>query len=191
MKSFPFITLIVAATLTGCVNLKPKPDRTQVFALASDVAALVDVADKPECYISRVEVPGFLDGTHIYYRSANGALESAAGARWVEAVSVALPRAIGTHMQATGFAQVRAYYPWPNKTRDAPKVSVQFERFSANAAGQVEVIALWQIEMKSGSKREGRYIATDLSWDGVEVADYVAKLNAALAGLAAEIAQKL
>lgn len=192
MKSFPFITLIIiAATLTGCVNLKPKPDRTQVFALASDVAASADVADKPECYISRVDVPSFLEGTHIYYRSANGELDSAVGARWAEAISLALPRAIGIHMQATGFAQVRGYYPWPNKTHDAPKVSVQFEHFSANAAGQVEVIAQWQIEMKTGSKREGRYIAPDLSWDGVEIADYVAKLNTALAGLAAEIAQEL
>lgn len=191
MKTVSLLLLSLVFAFAGCVNLKPKPDRTQVFALASDVAPIVDIAGEPECYIGRVEVPGFLEGTGIFFRSANGELDSASGARWAEALSEALPRAIGMHMQATGQAQVRAYYPWSNKTRDAAKISVQFERFSANASGQVEVIAQWQIETKNGIKAEGRYIASKLIWDRDSIADYVAKLNIALAGLAEEITNEL
>jgi uncharacterized lipoprotein YmbA len=191
MKITALLALILTTLLTGCVNLKPQPDRSQVFALASDVAAVADLEGKPECYVSRVELPGFLEGTRIYYRSANGKLDSVSGARWAEALAEALPRAIAMHLQATGQANVRGYYPWSQTTRDSPTISVQFERFSANAAGQVEVIAQWQIKFKTGAKREGRYIAPSLVWDRNNVADYVAKLNAALAGLADVIAQEL
>lgn len=191
MKISTILTLILVALLSGCVNLKPKPDHTQVFSLASDVAAVADVEGKPECYVSRVELPGFLEGTRIYYRSANGELDSIQGARWAEAPAEALPRAIAMHLQATEKANVRAYYPWSKTASEAATISVQFERFSANAQGQVEVVARWQIEKAKGTIKEGRYTAPIFVWNRTAAADYVAKLNAALAGLAAEIANAL
>jgi len=191
MKIITLPILVIAAVLSGCVNLKPKPDRTRVFTLASDVAPVADVVGQPECYVSRVELPGFLEGTRIFYRSANGELDSAQGARWAETPDEALPRAIAMYLQATGKANVRGFYPWSNIARDAVTISVQFERFSANAQGQVEVIAQWQIESGKEIQKEGRYVAATLVWDRTKVADYVAQLNAALVGLAETIAQEL
>jgi uncharacterized lipoprotein YmbA len=191
MKSTTLFSLFLIMLLSGCVNLKPKPDRSQVFALASDVAAAADVEGKPECYVSRVELPGFLEGTRIYYRSAHGELDSVSSARWAESPVDALPRSIAMHLQATGQANVRAYYPWAKAAREATTIAVQFERFSANAEGQVEVVARWQIESAGGRLKDGRYIAPNLIWDGVDAADYVAKINQALAGLAQAIAQEL
>ncbi len=191
MKATALLTLTLAVLLNGCVNLKPKPDRTQIFALAADVLAAVDLEGKPEVYVTRVELPGFLEGTRIRFRAANGELDSFAGARWAEAPSESLPRAIAMHLQGTDRANVRAYYPWSNTSRDAAKVSVQFERFSANAKGQVEVIAQWQIEPANGSVKQGRYIAPDLQWNGEDVAAYVTQLNTGIAGLAEAIAREL
>lgn len=191
MKAFPRLTLTLAVLLSGCVNLKPKPDRTQIFTLASNVGITTDLEGQPEVYVTRVELPGFLQGTRIHYRSADGALESSAGARWAEALAEALPRAIAMHLQATGRAHVRAYYPWPNATHEVAKLAVQFERFSANAAGQVEIIAQWQILSADGRRTQGRYIASNLQWDGKDAATYVARLDAGLAGLAEAIAREL
>jgi uncharacterized lipoprotein YmbA len=183
-------TLAFALSLTGCVNLKPKPDRTQIFTLAADLQPVEAWEGLPEVYVTRVELPGFLEGTRIHYRAAKGELESFAGARWAEAPFEALPRAIAMHLQATGKVKVRAYYPWAQTSRALTKVSVQFERFSANADGQVEVVARWQIETADGSLNEGRYIAEYLQWDGQEVADYVTALDAGLNGLAEAIARE-
>jgi len=191
MKVISLFTVLFAALLSGCVNLKPKPDRTQIFTLAADVPVAANLESRPMVYVTRVEMPGFLEGTRIHYRVANGELESFAGARWAEAPDEALPRAIAMHLQSTSQANVRAYYPWPNTTREAAKVAVQFERFSANAAGQVEIVAQWQIESPGGQTKQGRYIATSLQWDGSDVASYVAQLNSGLAGLAETIARAL
>lgn len=191
MKATALLVLLLASCLTGCVNLKPKPDRTQVFALASDVPSAADLEGRPAVYVTRVELPGYLEGTRIHYRAADGKLDSLAAARWAEAPEQALPRALALHLQTTGRVNVRGHYPWANTAREAAQVSVQFERFSANAAGQVEVIARWQIESAGGRSQAGRYIATDLPWDGQDAAAYVAQLNAGLAGLAKAIAGEL
>ncbi|MDQ8193837.1 ABC-type transport auxiliary lipoprotein family protein [Coraliomargarita sp. SDUM461004] len=191
MKISLLISLTLAILLTGCVNLKPKPDRTQVFTLAANVDAVADIAGKPECYVGRVELPGFLEGPRIYYRSTHGELSSVAGARWAEDLRDALPRAIAMHLQATSLAHVRAYYPWANTASEAATISVQFERLSANAGGQIEVIAQWQIEQLDGSRVQGRFMAPGLMWDQHDVSEYVANLDAALAQLSQEIAEKL
>ncbi|MGZ0655083.1 PqiC family protein [Coraliomargarita sp. W4R53] len=191
MKTITLISLTLAALLTGCVNLKPKPDHTQVFTLATNVQAAAELKGKTECYVSRVELPGYLEGGRIYYRSENGELSHVMGSRWAESLRESLPSAIAMHLQATGQAKVRAYYPWAKTTESMALVSVQFERFSANALGQVEVIAQWQIKSKNGSVKQGRYIAPGLVWDRQDAADYVSKLDIALAGLAETIAQAL
>lgn len=191
MKASTFCILLLAVVLGGCVNLKPKPDRTKIFALATDVQPATDPEGRPEVYVARVELPGFLEGTRIHYRAGDGQLDSLSDARWAEAPVEALPRALAIYLQATGLADVRGYYPWSNTKRDTAKVSVQFERFSANPEGRVEVVAQWQIEFPDGQQSEGRYVATGLQWDGQNVADYVARLNAGLAGLAEAIAQGL
>ncbi|WPJ96380.1 ABC-type transport auxiliary lipoprotein family protein [Coraliomargarita algicola] len=191
MKIIYTIALSFVLLLSGCVNLKPKPDRTQIFTLASNVAAVAEVAGKPQCYVSRVELPGYLEGHRIYYRSGNGELSSVSGSRWAESPRVALPSAIAMHLQATGKVHVRAYYPWQNTASEGATISLQFERFSANAAGEVEVIAQWQITSADGSQREGRFIAPKRVWDRQDAADYVAQLDAALSSLAEVLAQEL
>lgn len=184
------IFLVLALAVSGCVNLKPKPDLTRLYMLGAQVAPVASVEGKPEVYIGRIELPGFLEGSRIFHRSASGTLKSVPGARWAEAPSDALPRAIAMHLQGTGAVNVRAYYPWLRTDQDWATVSVQFERFSANAAGVVEVIAQWQVTTSDGEKRVGRYSAPELVWGRGDAADYVAKLDAALAGLAGAIAER-
>lgn len=190
MKATATLILTLTLCLSGCINLEPKPDLTQIFVLAADLQPTADLEGEPEAYVSRVEVPGFLGGKRIHYRGADGELDAFVGAVWAEDPAEALPRAIAMHLQSTGQVNVRGYYPWKEINRDAAKVSVQFERFSANTAGQVEVVAQWQIESADNPIKQGRYIAPNLQWDGEDVAAYVDQLDAGLAGLAAEIAQE-
>lgn len=191
MKASAILILLLAVLLSGCVNLKPKPDRTQIFALGTELKSVYNLQGRPEVYVTRVEIPGFLEGTRIHFRAGDGRLDSVTGARWAEAPAEALPRALAMHLQATGLAHVRAYYPWSNTESERTKVSVQFERFSASPSGQVEVVAQWQIESADGQLLKGRYMATGLQWDGQNVVDYIVQLDAGLAGLAEAIAQAL
>lgn len=186
-----FIFLIAIAVLlqAGCVNLKPQPDQTQIYLLASDVTPASDLSGLPSAYVSRVELPGYLEGNRIYYRSGPGTLDAAVGARWAEAPSAALPGALALHLLATGRTQVEAHYPSPRTDSSAATVSVRFERFSGRPDGMVEVIAQWAIKRPGGSTETGRFVAPEQFWDGVDTADYVAMLDAALAGLAKEIAE--
>lgn len=186
-----FSAAAVALALSGCVNLKPQPDLTQLYLLAANVVSPADLSDAPASYVERVELPGYLEGTRIYYRSAGGILDSATGARWAEALSEALPQALAMNLQATGQTQVRAYYPSPKMHSGSATVSVKFERFSARADGQVEVIAQWQVVHPDGSTDSGRYVAPEMVWDGSEPAAYVALLDRALADLAETIAETI
>jgi uncharacterized lipoprotein YmbA len=191
MRTISLIFLTLSLLFSGCVNLKPKPDHTQVFTLAADVAPVLSVEGKPECYVARVELPGFLEDTRIYYRLPDDRLGTVSGARWAEAPNEALPRAIAIYLQATEKAHVRAYHPWANSSRDVATISVQFERFSANAAGRIEVVAQWQIKSPDGMTKSGRYLAPELVWNGQDASDYVAQLNVAIAGLAQAISNEL
>lgn len=185
------LTAVVLLLSTGCVNLKPQPDRTRIFILAGDVAAPTDLSSKPASYVARVELPGYLEGTRIHYRSDGGTLSSIASARWAEAPSEALPQALAMHLQATRRTQVRAYYPSSQPSGEVAAISAKLERFSARADGRVELIAQWQVTQPDGSTESGRYVAPEMHWDGAEPAEYVALLDAALAGLAATIADTL
>lgn len=188
LKSTLAVTLIF---MSGCVNLKPQPDRTQLYLLGANVASPADLSGKPPSYVARAELPGYLEGTRIYYRSAGGTLESVAGARWAEAPAEALPQALAMHLQATERTQVRAYYPSPRVNSEMATLSVKFERFSARPDGQVEVIAQWRVVHPDGSSDSGRYVAPELLWDGSGPSTYVALLDTALAGLAETIAATL
>ena len=181
------LTAAAVLAISGCVNLKPQPDRTQLFLLAANVATPANLSGTPPSYVARVELPGYLEGTRIYHRSAGGTLNAIAGARWAEAPSEALPQAFAMHLQATGRTQVRAYYPSPQGNAALATVSVRFERFSARADGQMEVIAQWKVVHPNGSIDSGRYVAPEMLWDGGEPAAYIALLDTALAGLAETI----
>lgn len=185
---FIFFIAIAALLQSSCVNLKPQADRTQLYLLASDVRPASDLSDLPNAYVSRVELPGYLEGNRIYYRSAPATLDAAVGARWADAPSEALPGALALHLLATGRTQLVAHYPSPKADSSVATVSVRFERFSARPDGMVEVIAQWAIQHPEGSTETGRFVAPEQFWDGEETADYVAMLDAALAALAKEIA---
>lgn len=187
-RIFTFLTVASALTLVGCVNLKPQPDRTQLFLLAGNVSAQSDLSGKPPSYVARVVLPGYLAGNRIYHRSAGGTLAPVVGARWADALAEALPQALAMHLQATGRTQVQGYYPSPNPDADRATAFVRFERFSARSDGQVEVIAQWEVAHPDGSRDSGRYVAPTLLWDGVDPGAYVALLDTALSGLAEAIA---
>ncbi len=187
-RIFTFLLVALALTLVGCVNLKPQPDRTQLYLLAGNVSAPLDLSGKPPSYVARIDLPGYLAGNRIYYRSANGTLAPVVGARWADALAEALPQALAMHLQATGWTQVQGYYPSSNPVADRATVAVRFERFSARPDGQVEVVAQWEVVHPDRSLDSGRYVSAALLWDGVDPGAYVAHLDTALSGLAEAIA---
>jgi uncharacterized lipoprotein YmbA len=117
-------------------------------------------------------------------------LEHLPKARWAESLREALPRALAAHLQSSDGVDVIGFYPWSLPSAPATKVYVRFERFSANAAGRVEVVARWDIQREGEALRSGRFVAADLRWQSGEGgAAYVTALDAGLAQLSAQIGE--
>jgi len=183
--------LTIPLLFTACVNLEPQPDDTLLIALGSELTPSENVSKLTPLYVGRVQVPGFLDGNHIQYRSDDDVVRSFDEARWTENLSDALPRALAAHLQSGAGANVPAYYPWPNPKEVEQTLSVQFERFSGSDDGVFTLVARWQIESAGEAILEGRHVSEDIKWDGRNLDSYLAAMNAGLSGLAAEISTQL
>lgn len=191
MKFTIFITVIASVFLTACVNLKPQTDKVKLYTLGLNAAATNSIVDQPVLYITRPELPSYLEGSAMRYHSADGEVASLNGARWGEDLGEGIARALGEYIQATGKAYVRSQYPWPKLARENLDVRVLFKRFGASEDGRVEVVAIWQIRDAKELIKEGRFQADNLSWQMDSPNTYVAQLNAALAALAETITAEL
>lgn len=187
-----FVLLTVCLLLNGCVNLKPKPDATTLYTLGMNTPPSQSVdTTLPACHIARPELPGYLLGTTMYYRTQTGEIALMSGARWGEDLSEGISRALGEYLQSTGKAFVRSQYPWPKLDGETRDVRVLFERFGATDDGRIEVIANWQIRLDRKTIDEGRFQSTNLTWDTNAPSTCVAQLNEALELLAKDIAKSI
>lgn len=187
-----FLLSATSLLLNGCVNLKPKPDATALYTLGMNTPPSQSVdTTLPDCHIARPELPGYLLGTTMYYRTQTGEIALMRGARWGEDLSEGISRSLGEYLQSTGKAFVRSQYPWPKLDGVTRDVRVLFERFSATDDGQIEVIANWQIRLDRKTIDEGRFQSTNLTWDTSAPNTCVAQLNKALELLANDIAKSI
>ncbi|MDC0497404.1 PqiC family protein [bacterium] len=193
MKPIAFLTLLVIALLlNGCVNLKPKPDKTSLYTLGLNTSSdqTVDTS-LVTYYVARPELPGYLHGTKMFVCTESGEIGSLSGARWGEDLGEGIARALGEYIQASGKAFVRSQYPWPKLSNDTEDVRVLFERFGATDDGHVEVVGTWQVRKNRKTVRESRFQFVDLAWDANAPDAYVAQLNKALELLAQDIVDSI
>ena len=191
MKTSILISLFCAVLFGGCVNLKPQADKVKLYTLGLNAELTTKLTEQPVLYITRPEIPGYLQGSAMRYHTADGEVAPLRGARWGEDLAEGIARALGEYIQASGKAYVRSQYPWPKLERENLDVRVLFKRFGATEDGRVEVVAIWQIRNSKEIIQEGRFHSEDLSWQTNSPDKYVAQLNATLKLMADEIANAL
>lgn len=189
---FTALTLsIIVVFLAACVNLKPRADKVVLYTLGNQTELASAPADGlTSYYVARPELPGFLAGSAMAYHRDSGELGYISGARWGEDLSEGIARTLAEYLQATGQVPIRSQYPWPKLSREDPDIRILFQRFSAKASGEIEILAVWQIRDSKGLVKEGNYQSTDLRWKRGAPESYVAQLNAALEALAESIARE-
>jgi len=192
--SLLLLASLVCCFCIGCVNLKPRADITQHYALGSDLAVLtVPPALRAAIYIARPNLPSYSSDSHLQYRSANGEISQLNHARWIEAVDQGIARSMAEMMLgAAGPAgqQVIGYYPWPQDKRSAVQLKVNFYRFGANANGAVEVSAHWEwLDVGGAVEYQGQFTAQGIEWQVGDAVSLVCGLNQALRALIVEVLQ--
>ncbi len=191
MKFAIISTLLASLLLSACVNLKPQTDKFKLYTLGLNADSTASISDQPVLYITRPELPSYLEGSAMRYHTQSGEIASLNGARWGEDLGEGIARALGEYIQASGKAYVRSQYPWPKLVRENLDVRVLFKRFGATEDGRVEVVAIWQIRNAKEAVKEGCFQADNLTWQIDSPDTYVAQLNAALAALAEAIVAEL
>ena len=185
--------LFCLLALAACVNLKPVPSQTESFTLGP-----VDTTVTPEAlasgkpiYILRPQMPTYQDGSRLNYRSASGEVTSLPGARWAEPLAEGIARATSLYLAASNQASVEGYYPWPNTSREAARLSLNFQRFGATDSGEVKVVARWTLKKPGGKSQSGQFVSETLSWVPGQPETLVAAYNRALQALAESLKDEL
>lgn len=185
------LLLVIGALLavtSGCVNLKSKPDRVQQYALGASLQQELAVSDPAAIYISRPNLPGYLNGRNLQYRDASSEVVSLRQSRWAEPLDQGVARALAECWLQSGASSVSGYYPWPRKSNSSPQLKVNFYRLEAFSDGRIEVVADWQLLGAAGGvEKQGQFRAKEISWQLGDPESLVRGLNAALLQLIQQV----
>lgn len=194
MKSLEFVLLgLCLCLLSGCINLKPKPDMVRKYTLGK-IGELVEGAaeipgEQAAIFLMRPHLPGYLDSMELRYRSANGEVLAVDRARWAEPLHESLARALAQALSK--YQPVVGYYPFPQISEDSARLTVTFERFDALNDGSIQVVAHWTYRGLDGRTKQGRYADSATGWASGDPDSLVAGYHAALAALAESLTGSL
>lgn len=187
MKSI-FISLLLSLLFVGCVNLKPAKVPLDRYALGpSELAQVPEESERGNTlYIDRPNIPAYMEADRMYLRGGNGQVSAIHGTRWAEPLDEGLARALGEYVEINSEHLVRAYYPWKTKETELCTVKLNVYKLIANDDGSLLADIGWRLSCPNDEAQLGRYQAT-LSWDPEDLTTYVATVNEAIEGLAAQI----
>jgi len=142
--------------VSGCSVLRPEPDESRHFALASihDSPGSAPSAKRSDIHfgLGPVKLPGYLDTQALVRSSAAGSLEYVANAFWAEPLGAGFARAL---LYRTGSRIGTAHavaFPWYSTTRVDYKVPVDVLRFEATNDGRVVLVARWSVARASSGE---------------------------------------
>lgn len=177
--------------LSGCLNLKPKVDDVKLFALGPIDVKAEPTRKGPAIYISRPDLPAYLDGKRLQFRKVNGEVGELKNARWAEPLEEGVARALAEYLLASGEQQVSGFYPWPMRSRDSLELRVHFYKLGALASGEVRMVANWELRDSKQVVKSGSYQSEGITWVTGQAASQVEGINRALSQLAVEVLEAL
>lgn len=142
-------------------------------------------------YITRPQVPTYLDDSRLSYRSTGGEVMSMPAARWAEPLPEGIARAMSLYLSASDEIVVEGYYPWPNTSPDGTRLSLYFKRFGATDTGEVQILARWTWKQPGKESRSGQFLSKSMRWQIGQPDSLVTAYNEALQALALELEKSL
>ena len=187
------LSLFVSASgllfLAACVNLKPVPSETTNYTLGPvELGTSAQVSKNSKLiYIIRPQVPTYLDGSRLSYRLASGEVQNIRGTRWAEPLAEGIARAMSLYLSSSSTISVEGYYPWPNTSANAARLTLNFQRFGATESGNVQLVASWILRDSGEGLKKGHFVSDNQTWDLENPDSLVAAYNRALQALAQDI----
>ncbi len=178
------ILSVVGITLSGCVNLKPKADPVKMYALGPVDSSASVSGQGPSIYVERPNMPAYLDGKRLQYRTASGEVEALKYARWAEPLEEGIARCIAEHLIQSSGQHVAGFYPWPDRSKESLDLYVQFYKLGAFENGEVRMAATWELKLGSKTQRAGTFQAQGVTWERDNAESLVTAINSSLAQLA-------
>ncbi|PXA03806.1 hypothetical protein DDZ13_09185 [Coraliomargarita sinensis] len=191
--AFIFTVSLCLFGFWGCVNLKPVPSQSESFTLGP-VGMTLDVPNLKSgevIYIMRPQVPTYLDDKRLSYRSASGEVESMTGSRWAEPLAEGIARAMSMYFSGSDIGTIIGYYPWPNTSTEASRLSLYFQSFGATDLGDVHVVVRWSLKRTNENTVSGQFVSESLEWTVGEPETLIGAYNEALQQLALDIEKAL
>jgi uncharacterized lipoprotein YmbA len=192
MKLSILFMMALSCSLVGCINLKPREDHRKVFTMGALELPAVDSQQGAERgYIARPDLPGYMEGTGMKVRSADGEIRDLHGARWAEPLDIGAARALSHYIEAASGGVKSGFYPWPQLSFEENILYVRFHEFVATDDGRILLSATWEVKLVSGETRSGVLSINNVMWKPNEPHSLVAGMNEALEALATQISNSL
>lgn len=187
-----FLVVALALFVSGCSFLRPEPDRSRYFVLASRDAGSAAASPDPrgDVYLGLgpVSLPGYLDTQALVRSSDGGSIEYIPDAYWAEALEEGFARALLFRTSSRIGTPHAVAFPWYSTTRVDWKVPVDVLRFEATSEGRVLLVARWRVIRTKDQQvvASGETVVEESAGDDPVLV--VAALNASIDRLAEKIA---
>jgi uncharacterized lipoprotein YmbA len=134
-------TCLCLAILAGCGVTPP----ARFYILTPVEASGAKTEPGPGLGIGPVVFPGYLDRLEIVHRSGANQLQFADSDRWAEPLKTTFSRTLAENLSVMLATDRINLYPWARSTRIDYQISIDVERFDADASGTVTLTAGWKI----------------------------------------------
>jgi len=201
MKRRPHFSCCLPASVAGVLALagcslfpQAQNDPTHFYVLSAPAAGAT-APKGPAVHLRPVELASYIKAKPMIVRRGENEIEFREYARWGEPLELGIGRVLREELLARGAAGsvlaagLRAF----NVDYDY-ELSVRVLACEGDTHGAVRFRAVWELSTTGTAPTvaaRGDFVAKDLSWDVKNESTLAAQLSAAVAGLAAEIADGL
>lgn len=202
MKTFASLALVLPL-LAGCTLIESRPDPSRFYVLdapaperpsvpAAGVAGARAAAWAFPLAVARVQVPSYLDQSHVVSRTGGSRVTFSEFNRWLEPVDKGATRVFSNSLAERLGATKLAQEPSLDVYRDGVLVQVNALRFDGELGGEVLLHARW----RASAVHDGSTLMTGereerVRCEGGDYQDYAAAMGVAIDRLAADVAGEL
>ena len=189
-----FICLIILISgPTACIDLKPRPDTTKLYALglSDPVQNSPTSASTAHGYIARPQLPVYMEGSNLKLISGDREIVNVSGARWAESMDMGVARSMSYFIENWNNDLKSDFYPWIRNENEAFVLQLNFNHLIATSDGRILLGANWKYEDATGATETGVFSNNTIEWSPGNIQSMVTGINTALNLLAKEIVDSL
>lgn len=178
--------------MSACIGLKPKPDNTKTYALGLFEPTQVH-SNTPTIsgYISRPQLPVYMEGSGLKIISEDGEITSLSEARWAEPMDVGIARTMNHYIEMLSSNLTSDFYPWTCKNGTAFKLQLDFDQLVATIDGRILISANWSYKYGDDQLKRGFFNDSTIEWSPGDAQSMISGVNQVLRLLAADIVKAL